>query len=276
MSSFVSALSDTPVSALNFFFFPHIPIVTGIIVTANKERTPIPLSSPPTLMAVLIIGTKRVFPMPLLALTIPLTADRFFSGSFDDMVPIIAPKETAPNPPGKRIPKTTVKRNIVLHTGVRAAPKITQTIPVSNAKRLPQSLKDALIENNNNQIYEALGVQQFNQYVASYMACLVLNAVSFLIIFLVALIILKIIEASLDLISKLPVLHGINVLGGLVCGVIHGLIILWILCIVVTVFAWTGYGQWILAQINANLLLSFLYNHNYLLSVLTNMGKMLF
>lgn len=156
------------------------------------------------------------------------------------------------------------------------AEKVSQQIDTINNYPLPQSLKDALIENNNNQIYEALGVQQFNQYVASYMACLVLNSVSFLIVFIVAFTILKIIEAGLDLIAKLPVLHGMNVLGGILCGAVHGLIILWILCIAITVFAWTGPGQMISAQINENPLLSFLYDHNYLLSTLTNMGKMLF
>lgn len=156
------------------------------------------------------------------------------------------------------------------------AEKVSQQIETINNYPLPQSLKDALVENNNNQIYEALGVQQFNQYVASYMACLVLNSVSFLIVFLLAFIILKMIEAGLDLIAKLPVLHGMNVLGGILCGAVHGLIILWILCIVITVFAWTSPGQMISAQINENPLLSFIYNHNYLLSALTNMGKMLF
>lgn len=156
------------------------------------------------------------------------------------------------------------------------AEKVSQQIEEINQYPLPQYLKHALIENNNNQIYEALGVSQFNQYVAYYMACLVLNAVSFLIVFLLAFILLKVIEAGLDLISKLPVLHGINVLGGVVCGMIHGMIILWILCIAITVFAWTGPGQWISAQINSNPLLSFLYSHNFLLSALTNMGKMLF
>lgn len=158
----------------------------------------------------------------------------------------------------------------------RRLKRFLQQIDTINNYPLPQSLKDALIENNNNQIYEALGVQQFNQYVASYMACLVLNSVSFLIVFIVAFTILKIIEAGLDLIAKLPVLHGMNVLGGILCGAVHGLIILWILCIAITVFAWTGPGQMISAQINENPLLSFLYDHNYLLSTLTNMGKMLF
>jgi hypothetical protein len=66
------------------------------------------------------------------------------------------------------------------------------------------------------------------------------------------------------------------VLGGIACGAVHGLMILWILCIVVTIFSWTQAGQWVIAQINEDALLSFLYDNNYLLTTLTNMGKMLF
>lgn len=154
--------------------------------------------------------------------------------------------------------------------------RVSQQIEEINTYPLPQSLKDALVENNNNQIYEALGVQAFNQYVAAYMACLIINAISFLVVLLLAFIILKIVAASLDLISKLPVLHSINVLGGIVFGAVHGMIIIWVLCIVVTIFAWTGPGQWVSGQISSNGLLSWVYNNNYLLSTLTNMGKMLF
>lgn len=156
------------------------------------------------------------------------------------------------------------------------AEKVSQQIEEINNYPLPKSLKEALIENNNNQIYEALGVKQFNQYVASYMACLIINAVSFLIVLLVSFIILKIIGASLDLISKLPVLNGINTLGGIALGAVHGLILLWILCIVVTAISWTGPGEWICGQINRNPLLSWFYDHNYLLATLSNMGKILF
>jgi hypothetical protein len=156
------------------------------------------------------------------------------------------------------------------------AEKVSQQIEVINSYPLPKSLKAALVENNNSQMYEALGVSYFNQYVAGYMACLVIGAVAFLIVFIVALLILKIIEGSLNLISKLPVLHGINVLGGIACGAVHGLMILWILCIVVTIFSWTQAGQWVITQINEDALLSFLYDNNYLLTTLTNMGKMLF
>ncbi|MDD3223060.1 MAG: CvpA family protein [Clostridia bacterium] len=154
--------------------------------------------------------------------------------------------------------------------------KVSQQIEEINTYPLPDSLKQALVENNNNQIYEALGVNQFNQYVAAYMACLIINALAFLIVLILSVIILKIIAASLDLISKLPILNGMNRLGGIAFGAVHGFIILWVLCIVVTIFSWTGPGEWVSAQISSNIYLSWLYNNNYLLSTLTNMGKMLF
>ena len=105
---------------------------------------------------------------------------------------------------------TSISESIEEKLDARAeagAEKVSQQIEAINSYPLPDSLKEALIENNNNQIYEALGVNQFNQYVASYMACLIINALSFLIVLLFSFIILKIIEVSLDLISKLTVLN---------------------------------------------------------------------
>lgn len=154
--------------------------------------------------------------------------------------------------------------------------KVSEQIDVIGGYPLPGFIKDALIENNNSQIYEALGVYEFNEYVASYMACLIINAVSFLMVLLVALTVLKIIETSLNLISKLPVLHSINTLGGIICGLVHGLMIIWIFGIVLTVFSWTEIGQLASAQINANPILELIYNNNLILAALTNMSKLLF
>lgn len=35
---------------------------------------------------------------------------------------------------------------------------------------LPQSMKDALIENNNSEVYQLLGVDHFIEYVSTYLA----------------------------------------------------------------------------------------------------------
>ena len=184
---------------------------------------------------------------------------------------------------GKVVQKTPVYTGIVSQIQSKldkqtenTAEKVSEQIETIHGYPIPEFLKDALIENNNSQIYEALGISSFNQYVASYMACLIINAVSFLIIFILGFIIITIIEISLDLISKLPVLNVMNTLGGVVCGFVHGMMILWILGVIITVFSWTELGQYIALQINENSILRFIYSHNYLVSTLTNMGKMLF
>ena len=154
--------------------------------------------------------------------------------------------------------------------------KVSDQIDTITEYKIPGFIKEALIENNNSQMYEALGVYDFNAYVAAYMACLVINAVSFLLVFLTAYIIIKIIEGALNLISKLPVLHSINKAGGIICGVVHGFIRIWMIGVFIMAFAWTGIGQWASVQINDNPILSLVYNHNLIVSALTNMSKLLF
>ena len=161
-------------------------------------------------------------------------------------------------------------------SGTEDISKVSQQIDVINQYDIPDALKDALIENNNSQVYEALGITRFTEYVASYLTCLILNVISFLVLFVIVLIILKVIAASLDLISKLPVLHGMNKIGGLIFGLVHGLVNLWIICSILTIFASTSFGQFVFRQINENPFLGMIYNNNYLLIALSNMGRLLF
>ena len=45
---------------------------------------------------------------------------------------------------------------------------------------LPKSIREKLIEDNNSVIYEALGVNGFKDYISSYLARMILNAISFI------------------------------------------------------------------------------------------------
>lgn len=170
---------------------------------------------------------------------------------------------------------TQIQENLDMHTN-QTTDKVTNQIDAISEYPMPEFIRKALIENNNSQIYEALGVYDFNAYVASYMACLVINAVAFLVVFLVAFLVLKIIEVTLNLISKLPVLHSINKIGGLLCGVVHGFVLVWMLGVVIMAISWTGLGQWASREINDNLVLSLIYDNNLIAAALTNMSKMLF
>ena len=96
-------------------------------------------------------------------------------------------------------------------------PKDVQIQEIEDAP-LPQFLKDELIENNNSTIYGELGVDSFPRYVAAYISRLVLNLLSFLVTFLLAIIIVKALMFAVNIIGELPVLGLVNHIAGGVLG----------------------------------------------------------
>lgn len=142
---------------------------------------------------------------------------------------------------------------------------------------LPKSIKDSLKENNKAKVYQEmeLGINNFKGYVCSYLTGVIINAISFIITFVVILILLWVICIALDLVSKLPLLHQINKLAGLAAGFVHGLVIVWILMILLTVFGSSSFGQEAMQIIEEDAVLSFIYNNNFLLRFITSVAKMI-
>lgn len=129
---------------------------------------------------------------------------------------------------------------------------------------LPKQLKDALLENNNSEVYSVLGVEQFTDYVSGYLANNLINILGFLVLFVVIFAAIHILTLWLDLVARLPILSGINKLAGAALGGVEGLIFLWVLCLFVTALAGTEGGRELLVQIERSPFLSFIYNHNLL------------
>ncbi|HHU73267.1 MAG TPA: CvpA family protein [Clostridiales bacterium] len=168
-------------------------------------------------------------------------------------------------------------------------PKASEDIEDSSSKQIsyieelpiPQTIKDSLIENNNNEeVQKVLGfdnyVDKFREYVANYITGIILNALSFVVTFVVILILLWVVSIILNIISKLPVLNQINKVAGLLAGLIHGLVIVWVLFLLLTVFGGTEIGKEAMLMISESQILSFLYNNNLLIGFITNGTKMLF
>lgn len=154
--------------------------------------------------------------------------------------------------------------------------KVTDEVEVINGLNLPKSLKNSLIENNNTEMYKALSIHNFKEYISSYLAAVIINALSFIIVFIVINIILLVLSSVLGIISKLPILNGLNKTAGILVGLLQGLIVIWVLCIVLTASLGTKSGQYIYELVNQSKLLSSIYNNNILLNVVTNLAKILF
>lgn len=162
---------------------------------------------------------------------------------------------------------STIQANILEGTGVEAVPdtnnlSVSDQIQLIKGFTLPESLKNALVENNNSEVYEVLGVSVFADYVSSYMANIIVNAIGFLLAFVVVYAIFGIAVFALDIVSRLPGIHGLNKLAGAVLGFVQGMIFIWLLCLLATAFSSTVWGASIFAQIEKNGILSFIYNHN--------------
>lgn len=128
--------------------------------------------------------------------------------------------------------------------------------------RLPDDLKTFLIENNNREVYDTLGVDAFTEYIGNYLANVIVNFVGFVVLFLVIYIALKLLARALDLVAKLPILSGVNQLAGALLGGLQGLLFLWLASLPVTAFATTSWASAILDQIESSTWLSFLYHYN--------------
>jgi len=138
---------------------------------------------------------------------------------------------------------------------------------------LPQSIKDTLIKNKDSKVNGILAAGGLKDYIAKYLANIIIKALAFIVTFIIILILLWAICFALNIISKLPILNSINKTAGLLAGLVHGLVIVWIFFILLTVFGGTGFGQDTLKMIGESQVLSFIYNNNLLLRFVTSATK---
>jgi len=89
-------------------------------------------------------------------------------------------------------------------------------------------------------------------------------AVAYIVLFLVVWIVLRIFIRIADLFSKIPIIHGLNQIAGALLGVLYGLIILWVICIVIEAFGELSWAKKALEMISGSRLLSYIYEHNLL------------
>lgn len=130
---------------------------------------------------------------------------------------------------------------------------------------LPETIKDSLKENNTLEKYADMDVAGFEEYVCRQITNVILNALAFVITLAVAIIALWILCHALNILAKLPLLKQINQMTGLAAGLAEGVLLVWILFVVLTMFAGSAFGQDAMAMIGENPLLDFLYKNNLVL-----------
>ena len=139
-----------------------------------------------------------------------------------------------------------------------------------NEMNLPDLLSNGLSRNNNSDIYQYLAVTTFSDYIAQYLARMAVNGISFLISLLMATILVRSVTWMLNLISRLPVIHGMNKIAGAFLGAAKFLIVIWILFLALTIICNTELGETALQIIKKDYILSYLYDQDILIKIFMN------
>ena len=155
---------------------------------------------------------------------------------------------------------------ILLNSNYNESLKTDQVLIIEDLE-LPENIKEMLLENNNTESYDLLQVSGFHEYIGAYIANLIINALAYLLSFILIWTALQLLLMALDVVTKLPILRGLNQLAGGALGIVYGVALVWIAFLLVTVLCNGNLGRTFFELIKENSFLLFLYNQNVIMKI---------
>ena len=104
----------------------------------------------------------------------------------------------------------------------RTQNKIIKSLPI------PKELQTQLLDNNNSYTYANMAVQTFSEYISTYLADMILNMLTYFISFNLVSIALHAVARALRIMTRLPILRGVNRMCGGALGFVKGICIVWL------------------------------------------------
>lgn len=147
----------------------------------------------------------------------------------------------------------------------------TDQVRMIENMELPENIKEMLVENNNSEAYALLEVTGFHEYIGAYLAGVIINALAYLISFVIVWAAIRVILLALDVVTLLPILHGINKLAGGALGLVYGVVLVWLAFLLVMILCNGSLGRQFFALISENPFLLFLYNGNVIMKIVFGM-----
>ena len=130
--------------------------------------------------------------------------------------------------------------------------------------QLPAFVRTMLHANNNPEVFNLLGITRIEEYIAGFVALIIINIISAVIVFLLVLAVLKIVSKSLRLFNHIPIIGGLNRLGGAACGAAFAVLIVWAVLAVI----WFMEPGEVHDIIRETMLTRFFYENNLILDYL--------
>ena len=151
------------------------------------------------------------------------------------------------------------------------APTLTksqQTELIEKAS-IPAFVKKILLENNNSEIYDRLKVETFTDYVKTYVTDTAINILAYVTTFVLAYMIYRLLLAAVHLVDHLPLAGSLNHGLGAILGLAEGLVLLGVFFMILFLFCRTGAGRACYKCIDDSKILTFLYDYNPLMAIVS-------
>lgn len=149
-------------------------------------------------------------------------------------------------------------------------------VEVINNLPISETLKANILDNNNSEMYTALGATGVYDYIAKSMAVVILNGMVFLVLVVVTQVFFTTLGKVAEGLTKLPIIRSIDKIGGGLLGAMQGLILIWILFLLLSITSTSEISQEMIKAINQISFLKLLYDNNLLLDIVGDLTKVLF
>lgn len=140
----------------------------------------------------------------------------------------------------------------------------------------PDCIKRILEDNSNQEFFRALGAESFCHYIAGYITGIILNSIAYLLTFVGIWLLFHIMARALGLVFELPILNGLNRVGGALFGLAKGILVLLLFFVILTMFGSNQWGQTVIQAVEESPVLFWLYENNPLMDVVTDITKLIF
>lgn len=134
--------------------------------------------------------------------------------------------------------------------------------------KLPDSVMNNISEKTADLAGEALDASGIYAKVSAGMADFILNGISFFIAFAVGMIVLHFFSGILGIVSRIPIIRGINKYLGTVAGAIYGFVVVWIAFYVIALCSTSEVGGALISYIYESPFLTYIYENNLIVALI--------
>lgn len=158
---------------------------------------------------------------------------------------------------------------------MKTDPTRVQQVNIINKMNVPEFIKTALMDNNHDDARKSMGVNSFYEYISTYISYMIINAMAFILSFAFLIIVFAIVSIISAVIVRIPIIGGINRLGGVLFGFFEALFIVWICFVFVAIIPDTQIGNWFFSQIDNSKMLTIIHEKNVFMKVVTGLNNLL-